>query len=137
MVAARGGRAMSRECRVEIHSDGNDKVQVIVKGENLPQAGQKYTRTLPQFDAVQIDAFRRGDVQALEAEQLSENVSDWLFGVDMRPVVKTWLSQNAAERVRFIFSVDDELQYRFGDVPLELLRTEPASGHLVIHAGVE
>ena len=125
---------MSRDYRFEIRPNGRKDVQVIFRGQGQPEVGTPFPRTIPTLNPDQIDSFRRGEVRPSEVEELSEKVSDWLLSTDLRPMLALLISD--PNPLRLVFAIDGSLQPTFGDVPIELLRVDPGSEHLVIHAHV-
>lgn len=129
---------MSREYRLAILPNGANAVQIIFSGQDQPGMGQPFQRTLPQLNSVQIESLRRGEPKASDVEDLSQAVSDWLLGQDLRQKIETLIQkQNDPEQLRLVFAIDASLLPVFGDVPIELLRMDPMSHHLVVHTRVE
>lgn len=125
---------MNGEYRLEINPNGNNAVQVVLKGHGQPAAGGKFQRQLPALDRMQLESFRLGEVKPSDVEALSESVSAWLLGNDLRQTMKMLMT--APDPLRLVFTIDSSLQTQFIDVPIELLRVDPGSEHLVVHTHV-
>lgn len=131
---------MNSDCRLEIRPNGPGAVQVIVRGPGFPLAGQPFARALPPINDVAIDSFRSGSASIAEVLQLGQQTSDWLLGPDLRLSVNQWLQANPAQRLRFVFTVDDTdetLQQAMGDFPFELVSTGAGSAPLAVHQRVD
>ena len=122
-----------KEYCFEIRPNGND-LKVILRGESQAAAGNGFNRNLPNLDPRSMDSFRMGKLDPLAMARLSDDVSRWLFDPDLRPTVQNWLRANSD--LRLVFSVDEDLQSRLAEVPIELLQTDSVQ-HLAVHNRVK
>jgi len=111
-------------------------VEITMRGEGFPQAGQVFPRPVPNVAANDLDVFRTGDAKPKEIDDLQKQVSDWLLSHDLKPVIDQWL-QPRPERLRMVFSVDSRVQLALDDLPFELIRTDPGSDPVVVQPQIE
>lgn len=127
---------MSHQFTFDIRPNGDD-VEITIRGDDLPQAGQVFTRSIPSFAANQIDVFRAGDAKPKDIEELGKLVSEWLLGPDLKPLVGQWISKPGSDMLRLVFTIDSRVQLALNDLPFELIRTDSASDPIVVHPRVE
>jgi hypothetical protein len=118
---------MTKQIKFEIRPNGQN-LQLLLRGEDFPQNGKAYERPLPVLNAADIDAFRSGKIPYATFQALGDTVSRWFLDPDLRPLTETWL--NSPNPLQLVFAVDQELESKLGDVPLELLE---ANGELSCH----
>lgn len=127
---------MSAELRISPVLAGPDHITLVVKGAGLPAIGKQLTRALPSLDEQQLENFRRGSIDDAKLKELSDTVTDWLFGADLRALLAAALPANAGG-LRLVVEVPDELRSILCQLPFELVWHDTPDRPLILRNDVQ
>ena len=111
---------MSSDFVVEISPDINNQYRLVVRAQDLPEAGTTLVprQQVPLLPA-ELNLLRRGDATAGLSNKLANEMSAWLLGADLSAYLMAALGKNG--KLRLVFSVDERLLPMLADVPVEML----------------
>jgi hypothetical protein len=127
---------MSNDFRIDIAPNGPDLRFTLYRyNAGMPDVGMSFDRVILNLPDTLISRMRRGVASPVEVSNITATVSEWLYGNDIGPQLQIALSQQNAELLRLIFSINDpQLREKLADVPLELSRLNQAVLPLVLQA---
>lgn len=101
-------------------------------------APKLFQRQLLALDVQTLEAFRRGELGALEFEKLMSDVNSWLLDAPVRAVLNNALTGTSnGTGLRLVFVVPDEARDAIAAIPLELLWHDTADSPLVLRKDIE
>jgi hypothetical protein len=126
---------VSAELRITPVLTGPGQMMLMVSGPHM--AVQKgLPRPLPAFDDQVLESFRRGTISDAKLQELSDDVTDWLFGADLRAVLVAALPLNAGG-LRVVVEVPDEMRPILWQIPLELVWHDTPQSPLLLRNDVQ
>ena len=97
---------------------------------------QPFTRPMPAFDADALESFRRGTISNADLQTLSDAVTTWLLGPDLRPILAAALPINAGG-LRVVVEVSDSVRPIMWQLPLELVWHDTPAQPLLVRNDVQ
>lgn len=121
--------------RIDIAPNGGDLRFTLYKyAAGIPDAGVSFNPPPLNLSAPLIDKLRRGEALPAEVQQVSADVSQWLFGSGIGVVLMMALNDPASEPLRLVFSIGDEqLRESLSDTPFEMCILQGANIPLALH----
>jgi hypothetical protein len=126
---------MSPELRITPVVAGAN-VTLLVKGAGLPAVGKEVNRAVLKPDDQVLEDFRRGTINAATLQTLSDQITDWLLGADLRPVLEKALPANGGA-LRVVVEVPDGAREVFSQLPFELVWHDTPDKPLVLRKDVQ
>lgn len=127
---------MTSDFRIDIAPNGPAlRFNLIHNTAGVPSVGLPFDRQPLNLSGPLIDNLRRGDASPAEVQQVTSDLSKWLFGNDIAPLLSAALNQPGNEQVRLIFSINDEqLRESLADAPFELCLLQGGGIPLALNA---
>jgi len=127
---------MNNDFRIDIAPNGAAlRFNLYTYQGGAPDAGQSFDRQHFSLTDALIDKLRRGDASPAEVQQITADLSTWLFGIDISPSLQAVLNQPNGDPLRLIFSINDqELREKLADAPFELCKLPGGGIPLALNA---
>jgi len=127
---------MTNDLLIEIAPNGqNTRLTLRAAQAGIPAAGLPFDRQPLNFNGPVVDKLRRGDASPAEIQQVTAQISQWIFGNDIAQHMTTALNQQGNDLLRLVFSItDDQLRESFADAPLELCSLQGGGIPLALNA---
>lgn len=127
---------MTSDFRIDIAPNGQVlRFNLSAKSPGIPDAGLPFDRQPLNLAASLVDKLRRGEASHLEVQQVTADVSQWLFGNDITPYLVTALNQPGNAQMRLVVSInDDRLRESLADAPFELCQLPGGGIPLALNA---
>jgi CHAT domain len=126
---------VSAELRITPVLTAPGQMMLMVSGPNMPVRKQ-LVRAVPVFDDAELESFRRGTITSVKLQELSDKVTEWLFGAELRDVLARALPANAGG-LRVVVEVPDDVRPLVWQLPLELVWHDTPERPLLLRKDVQ